>query len=209
MRRLTVGLTALLAPAAVAAQSTTFARYEIAPAIGYVWTAKLGTIAGSTGLDGAPRIGVTFSYDVRPGAGPHLELSYGYQDANVWLRGRPRFEADTLVTGMTQHQVLGGVLFELRRGTVRPYGMGQIGVARFVPDGPGREAETRMAAGAGFGFKYLDDRERLGFRVQARFIYTTVKESLQVLCGGITCAQGTKNNQLMQFEPSVGVIFAF
>lgn len=210
MRRWTVVLAGLAAaPMTLAAQSTTFARFEITPTVGYVWTAKLGTIGGATGLDAAPRFGATFSYDIRPGGGTHFELNYGYQGAEVWLRGRPAFAADTFLTNMTQHQVLGGVLFELRRGRVRPFGMGQLGMARYAPDGPDREAETRFAAGAGFGFKYLDEKERLGFRIQARFVYTTVGESLQVLCGTVTCAEGTKGSQLLQFEPAIGVIFAF
>jgi hypothetical protein len=210
MRRLTAWLTAALAaPVALAAQSTTFARFEVTPTVGYVWTAKLGTLEGSTGLDGAPRYGASLSYDLQPGGTTHFELSYGYQNADVWLRGRPKFVPDTFLTKMSQHQVLGGVLFELRRGRVRPFGMGQMGMARFAPDGPDRSAETRFAAGAGLGIKYLDEKERLGLRFQARFIYTTIDESLQVLCGSIICAQGTKGNQLMQFEPSLGVTVAF
>ncbi|MBS1240905.1 MAG: hypothetical protein H6R40_332 [Gemmatimonadetes bacterium] len=210
MRRLIASLAAVMAaPMVLAAQSTTFSRFEVTPTVGYVWTAKLGTIAGTTGLDGAARYGATLSYDLQAGGTTHFELSYGYQNAEVWLRDRPLFVADTFLTNMAQHQVLGGVLFELRRGRVRPFGMGQVGIARFSPDGPDREAETRFAAGAGLGFKYLDEKERVGLRFQAKFIYTTVNESLQVLCGTITCAEGTKNNQLMQFEPSVGVLFAF
>jgi hypothetical protein len=109
---------------------------------------------------------------------------------------------------MTTHYIQVGGAKEMKDGPVRPFGMGSLGLTIFDPEDTKYDSDTRFSFAMGGGIKLYSKSERIGFRLQGRFIFNFLSGGIAVGCGS-GCAGGVTGTALVQFEPSAGLVIAF
>jgi hypothetical protein len=94
---------------------------------------------------------------------------------------------------------------------VIPYFGMTIGAARFSPDGPGLNDETKFAATMGGGLR-IPINQRFGVRLDLRAYGTLFNADSEVFCvssAGLTCRIKTKGDFFLQYSASLGVTIGF
>ncbi len=151
--------------------------------------------------------GLQFNYT----AGPDALYDVLYSHQSTELETGDLFTGESVVDMTVQYLQVGGTyLFTRDRG--QPYLSLTIGAARYDPDGPGLRAENFFAATIGGGYKYWFN-ERLGLRLDGRAYVTAMSNESDIFCrtgtDGNTCAIRVDGDVLVQWEASLGLVFAF
>jgi hypothetical protein len=191
----------ILAGLAGAARAQTV---QVAPFGGYRFGGDLYEEITETPLDidGAPCVGAALGVFVDRGLS--VTFIYSHQEARVEvpLTGgateRVRLSIDQYHLGGTQE--VGG------SGSVRPFLLGTLGLARF---GGGGDSEVRFSLGGGGGVKLLPSRH-LGLRLDGRVYAVFVDgQGTGGFCAPGVCLIGLDVSVVWQAEFTAGLVVAF
>ncbi len=134
----------------------------------------------------------------------HYELMYVKQGTSV--EGTVPMDLDV------EYLQIGGTVMYQDAETVIPYFGMTLGAARFSPDGPGLDDETKFAFSVGGGFK-VPITDHFGVRFDARAFVTLLDTDGNIFCasdnGAGTCAIRAKSDTFLQYQAALGVIFGF
>jgi hypothetical protein len=101
---------------------------------------------------------------------------------------------------------LGGLVEADRRGRLRAYGTGTLGVGLFNPKESGRSSEWRFSGGLGIGAKSFLN-ERVGIRTEARLMLTLINGAGSIWCGGGGCLTNVSGTAVAQVLFTAGLTF--
>lgn len=182
-------------------------RFELSPIAGYNLTSSISLTNQLLDLSDALSLGGTLGF--RSPGGQLIELGYSYMNAD--LRGTKRLagQPDTTYGPVNQHVVMVGGVNEFGRGTARPFLGGSLGLAIWSPDITGADDVTRFSLAATVGVKVMSASERIGLRIQSRFLFHTLTSSFGVICGPAGCGGTYAGSGMFQWEPSAGLVIGF
>jgi hypothetical protein len=87
-----------------------------------------------------------------------------------------------------------------------------VGAARFNPDGPGLNDETKLAFSVAGGFK-VPITDHIGLRFDARAFISLLDTDGNIFCvsdsEGGACAIRAKSDTLLQYSAALGLIVGF
>jgi hypothetical protein len=159
-------------------------------------------------LDDNPSFGLILNFPSR--GNTEWEIYYSKQSTEVDVAGFTTGE-NALDMDVEYLQVGGTYLFPQSKNAV-PYFVATAGVAKMSPDAANTKSDTFFSVGVGGGWKYFP-ANRVGLRLDGRFIGTFVDSNSQIFCGsgpdGGGCAISTSGKLLYQFELQAGVVFRF
>jgi len=200
---LCLALLSLVLPAGLAAQRDP--RVELTPHVGYLMSWSVSYPLGNVDVKDNLSYGGSIGVRVRPGK--VVELDYNYFDSDVTLRGLNGTED---LGKMATHyiQIAGNNEFG-RGGNVRPYGTGSMGMTIFDPADNQYGTQTRFSFGLGAGVKIMNKTDRVGLRLQGKFMFNFLNGGLAMGCGAYGCAGAATGTAQVQFEPMAGLVIAF
>ena len=207
-------LTATLAVAATAhAQSVLddVNEYEITPFAGYTTGGKFqdpGDV--TTKADDVDRdlkedqnFGVIVNINA-DGPDRQYELLYSQQDTQI--------EGLVPLDIKVQHLQVGGIVSYMDNPRVLPFFGLSVGAARFTPDAPGTDSETKLAFGIAGGLK-IPITDHIGLRLDARAFIALFDSDASIFCvsasgvGG--CSIRSKSDTVVQYSGNLGITFGF
>jgi hypothetical protein len=133
----------------------------------------------------------------------HYELLYATQSTSV--DGAAPFDMDV------QYLQIGGIVSHPDATRVIPYFGLTVGAARFSPDAPGLDDETKLAASVAGGFR-VPITDHIGVRLDLRAFVTVLDTDGDLFCvsdGGATCNIRAKSDTLLQYSAALGVTVGF
>lgn len=199
-----VMLMAAAAPAAAQAPANDYKTYEITPFVGYMGGGKFEdpTTGTDRDVDQDTSFGVIFN--IAADHWRHYEFLYAQQSTQV--AGAVPMDLDI------QYLQIGGTVSNPDAERVIPYFGVTVGAARFNPDGPGLDDETKLAFSVAGGVK-VPITEHIGVRFDARAFISLLDTDGNIFCvsdnGAGTCAISTKSDTLFQYSANLGLIVAF
>lgn len=180
---------------------------ELTPQVGYLFGAKAYSYNYAGEFYLAPNIwyGGALDFAVKPGI--EIELSGMYSKTSVTMQSYSAAIPDSKLFDVTSLYITIGALHEQRKGKLRPFIGGAVGVAVFTPDNVLYETLTRMAIEFKGGLK-ADVSEKVGIRLQARLLAPLSFTGLGFWCGSGGCSSGVSaGSTFAQFELSGGLYF--
>jgi hypothetical protein len=133
----------------------------------------------------------------------HYELLYATQSTSV--DGAAPFDMDV------QYLQIGGIVSHPDATRVIPYFGLTVGAARFSPDAPGLDDETKLAASVAGGFR-VPITDHIGVRLDLRAFVTVLDTDGDLFCvsdAGATCNIRAKSDTLLQYSAALGVTVGF
>lgn len=182
-------------------------KIEVTPQFGYLFGAKAYSYNYAGEFYLAPNIwyGGALDFAVRPDM--EIELSGMYSKTSVTLNNYSPSIPNKNLFDVTSLYITVGALHEQRRGKLRPFVGGAVGVAVFTPDDRRYETLTRMALEFKGGLK-ADVTDKVGIRLQARLLAPISFAGLGFWCGTGGCSTGVSaGSTFAQFELSGGLYF--
>ena len=177
---------------------------EITPIGGYRFGGDFFELvtAQPVDLDGAPALGVVVNV---PGEeGLQFEAAFSHQLARVSTPTRPFEPARLWRISVDHYQV--GALQEFRRGRMRPFLTGILGLTRYAADSDG---EIRFLTAAGGGVK-LFPFSHVGLRLESRVFATFVDaDDTFIACAGGACLFAIDTEIVWQAEFTAGLVLRF
>lgn len=204
--RAALGVTLLAAAATASAQQAPekYASWEFTPFYGYMAGGEFEDPTTNTDRDLDADSSFGLFIDAAADQWRHYELIYARQGSSV--DGAVPMDLDV------EYLQIGGTVMYQDAKTVVPYFGMTIGAARFSPDGPGLDDETKFAFSLGGGFK-VPITDHIGVRFDARAFLSLFDSSGNVFCvsdsGVGTCAIRTKSDTFIQYQAGLGVIIGF
>lgn len=209
VRRMFVGVAGLaLASAAAAASAQTsqddYSNYEITPFYGYMAGGEFEDPADGTDrdLDEDNNFGVIFNAAVDEWR--HYELLYSTQSTQI--DGTVPMDLDV------QYLQLGGTVSHPDAERVIPYFGLTFGAARFSPDQPGLDDETKLAFSIAGGVK-VPITDHIGLRFDARAFVSLLETDGNIFCvsdnGAGACGIRAKSDTFLQYSAALGLTVGF
>ena len=133
----------------------------------------------------------------------HYELLYSTQSTSV--DGAAPIDMDV------QYLQIGGIVSYPDATRVIPYFGLTVGAARFSPDAPGLDDETKLAASIAGGFR-VPITDHFAVRLDLRAFVTVLDTDGDLFCvsdGGATCAIRAKSDTFLQYSAALGVTVGF
>jgi hypothetical protein len=133
----------------------------------------------------------------------HYELLYTTQGTSV--DGATPLDMDV------QYLQIGGIVSHPDATGVIPYFGLTVGAARFSPDAPGLDDETKLAASIAGGFR-VPITDHFAVRLDLRAFITVLDTDGDLFCvsdGGATCAISAKSDTFLQYSAALGVTVGF
>jgi hypothetical protein len=134
----------------------------------------------------------------------HYEVLYTQLASEV--EGATPFDLDV------QYLQIGGIVSHPTATRVIPYFGLTVGMARFSPDAPGLDDETKLAFSAGGGLR-IPITEHVGVRFDARAFVSVLDSEGDFFCvsegGAAGCNIRAKSDTFVQYATSLGVMIAF
>jgi hypothetical protein len=201
-----LGVMLLGASAASSAQAADegYNSYEITPFIGYMTGGEFEDPATNTDrdIDEDTSFGVIFNAAVDQWR--HYEFLYAQQSTQV--AGAAPMDLDI------QYLQIGGTVSNPDAVHVIPYFGITVGAARFSPDGPGLDDETKLAFSVAGGVK-VPITDHIGVRFDARAFVSLLDTDGNIFCvsdnGAGTCGIRAKSDTLLQYSGNLGLIVSF
>jgi hypothetical protein len=198
---------AMLATGTVAAgePEREFNRYEFTPFAGYMTGGEFEdpTDATERDLDEGSSYGL-FVDIAADEHWRHYEFFYVDLDSEV--------DGATPLDMQVQYLQLGGIVSHPTARYAIPYFGMTIGAARFSPDEPGLDDETKLAFSVGGGFRF-PITDHFGLRLDARAFVTSLDSEGDLFCvsdaAGGTCRIRAKSDTFLQYSASLGVTIGF
>jgi hypothetical protein len=153
-------------------------------------------------LDGTVALGVLF--DVPLSKGLQFEGLFTHQHAHVTVPAQ-LFRPATLWRMSVDHWLAGG-LQEFRRGRMRPFLTGTLGLTRYSAEA---DSEVRFAVAAGGGMKLFPSRH-VGLRLDGRVFTTFVDAGATLIaCSPGACFLAIHASVVWQAEFTTGIVVRF
>ena len=133
----------------------------------------------------------------------HYELLYSTQSTSV--------EGATPIDMDVQYLQIGGIVSYPDATRVIPYFGLTVGAARFSPDAPGLDDETKLAASIAGGFR-VPITDHIGVRLDLRAFVTVLDSEGDLFCvsnAGLTCNISAKSDTFLQYSAALGVTVGF
>jgi opacity protein-like surface antigen len=133
----------------------------------------------------------------------HYELLYSTQSTSV--DGAAPIDMDV------QYLQIGGIVSYPDATRVIPYFGLTVGAARFSPDAPGLDDETKLAASIAGGFR-VPITEHFAVRLDLRAFVSVLDTDGDLFCvsdGGATCTISAKSDTFLQYSAALGVTVGF
>lgn len=134
----------------------------------------------------------------------HYELLYSDLDTEV--------DGETPFDMGVRYLQIGGIVSHPDMRRVVPYFGMTVGAARFSPDEPGLDDETKFAFTAGGGVR-IPITDHFGVRLDARAFVTVLDSEGDLFCvsdsAGAECRIRAKSDTFVQYAASLGVIVGF
>ena len=158
---------------------------EITPMAGWQYG---GTIDGGQGGDVHFNAGWNFGGSLGIQMEPTLtgEVSWSVEKSKAVLRP-PGVLPDTTLFDVDIHYFQLAGLRDLKEGPVRPFVLGSVGATMFDPKASGLDSHWFFSLGVGVGVR-APLSERIGLRVQGRFLLPLQFDSGSIFCGSGGCA---------------------
>jgi hypothetical protein len=208
-RRLAIGIAGMALFAAATGASAQqnepdYSNYEITPFAGFIAGGEFeDPVDGSDrDIDGDNNFGVILNAAVDEWR--HYELLYSSESTTV--DGSVPMDLDV------QYLQIGGTVSNPDAERVIPYFGMTVGAARFNPDGPGLNDETKLAFSVAGGFK-VPITDHIGLRFDARAFISLLDTDGNIFCvsdsEGGACAIRAKSDTLLQYSAALGLIVGF
>jgi hypothetical protein len=110
-----------------------------------------------------------------------------------------------------QYLQVGGIVSYPDATRVIPYFGLTVGAARFSPDAPGLDDETKLAASIAGGFR-VPITDHIGVRLDLRAFVTVLDSEGDLFCvsnAGLTCNISAKSDTFLQYSAALGVTVGF
>ncbi len=133
----------------------------------------------------------------------HYELLYSTQSTSV--------DGATPIDMDVQYLQIGGIVSHPDATRVIPYFGLTVGAARFSPDAPGLDDETKLAASIAGGFR-VPITEHFAVRLDLRAFVSVLDTDGDLFCvsdGGATCNISAKSDTFLQYSAALGVTVGF
>jgi hypothetical protein len=133
----------------------------------------------------------------------HYELLYTTQSTSV--------DGATPIDMDVQYLQIGGIVSHPDATRVIPYFGLTVGAARFSPDAPGLDDETKLAASIAGGFR-VPITEHFAVRLDLRAFVSVLDTDGDLFCvsdGGATCSISAKSDTFLQYSAALGVTIGF
>jgi opacity protein-like surface antigen len=133
----------------------------------------------------------------------HYELLYSTQSTSV--DGAAPIDMDV------QYLQIGGIVSYPDATRVIPYFGLTVGAARFSPDAPGLDDETKLAASIAGGFR-VPITQHFAVRLDLRAFVSVLDTDGDLFCvsdGGLTCNISAKSDTFLQYSAALGVTVGF
>ena len=133
----------------------------------------------------------------------HYELLYSTQSTSV--------DGATPIDMDVQYLQIGGIVSYPDATRVIPYFGLTVGAARFSPDAPGLDDETKLAASIAGGFR-VPITEHFAVRLDLRAFVSVLDTDGDLFCvsdGGATCNISAKSDTFLQYSAALGVTVGF
>lgn len=187
-----------------AAERTTAQRFEVTPFVGIGFGGDFeDPVDGSErSLDDDTTFGVIFNIADEPWR--HYEILYTKQGTTV--DGTVPIDMDV------EYLQIGGIVSHPDARLIIPYFGLTLGAARFSPDAPGLDDETKLAFTAGGGVR-VPITDHFGLRLDLRAYLTVLDSDGDLFCGANppqgACSIRAESDTFLQYSASLGVVFAF
>ena len=200
MRQFLIILIGLLFSTHLAAQ-----RIEISPFYGYMYGGKLEIQEGEININNDQEFGGSVTVEISDFVTG--EFIYIRQNSYLEFTDRLLGTTERIFDVATEYYLVGGIKSMEVSETVVPFGGVNIGVVRYAPQDISLSDEVRFAFGLGGGVK-LFISERVGFRVQAHFLFPIQGGGAGIFCGSGGCSGSVgATTSIFQGEVSGGLIF--
>jgi len=133
----------------------------------------------------------------------HYELLYTTLSTSV--------DGATPIDMDVQYLQIGGIVSHPDASRVIPYFGLTVGAARFSPDAPGLDDETKLAASIAGGFR-VPITDHFAVRLDLRAFVSVLDTDGDLFCvsdGGATCAISAKSDTFLQYSAALGVTVGF
>jgi hypothetical protein len=133
----------------------------------------------------------------------HYELLFASQSTSV--------DGVTPIDMDVQYLQIGGTVNHPDATRVIPYFGLTVGAARFSPDAPGLDDETKLAASIAGGVR-IPITDHFGVRLDVRAFLTVLDSESDLFCvssSGLTCTIRAKSDTFLQYSANLGVTVGF
>jgi opacity protein-like surface antigen len=199
-----IALLAAAVPATAQESSEVYSNFEITPFYGYMAGGEFEdpVSGGDRDIEEDNNFGVIFNAAVDKWR--HYELLYSTQSTEIG--GGVPMDLDV------EYLQIGGTVSSPDAERAIPYFGITVGAARFSPDAPGFDDETKLAFSVAGGLK-VPITEHIGLRFDARAFISLLDTDGNIFCvsdaGGGACAIRTKSDTLLQYQAALGVTVGF
>lgn len=199
-----LGAMAATTPALASEPEREYNRYEFTPFGGYVSGGEFEdpTDGSDRDLDEGSSFGLFV--DIADEHWRHYEFFYTDMDTEV--------DGATPFDMQVQYLQIGGIVSHPDARYAIPYFGMTVGAARFSPDEPGLDDETKFAFSVGGGLRF-PITDHFGVRLDARAFVTVLDSEGDLFCAsdasGGTCRIRAKSDTFLQYAASLGVTFGF
>ena len=180
-------------------------RFAITPIAGYQFGGGFSGEEGEINIPAGFMYGAALDVWVRPEA--QAEFMYTRQETSFEFD--PAGVAPGIDLGdLTIHEFQLGGTTDLGAGHIRPYALGTLGVTWFEPANSAYDGETRFSSTLGAGLR-APVSERIGFRVEGRWIINFFNSSGSIFCSDGGCLVNFSGDFVSQGSLSGGLSIGF
>lgn len=188
-----------------------FNQVEITPFVGYTVGGEFedpgdpGTSADDIDRDlkEDQNMGVIVNL-IADGPDRQYELLYSRQDTQI--------EGNAPLDLKVEYLQIGGIVNFIENPRVIPYFGITVGGARFTPDGPGTDSETKLAFSIGGGLK-IPVTDHVGIRLDTRAFISLFDADTRIFCisdPSISgCSIRSKSDTVLQYSGNLGITIGF
>ena len=205
-------VTVMLMAGMVIVSSAQAAGFELTPFIGYTGGGDFTNVATgqSLSLDETSSYGILLGFkqapDPKQPGTAWLELYLSRQQTKLRANQPLLFSSPTLDVDVEYYHI--GGTYGQAEGKVQPFVAGTFGATRMVPQQYGLSSETKFSLTLGGGVKlYLT--ERVGLRLEGRWLGTVVNANGGMFCSNGACLVTVQGDLFSQYVANAGVILAF
>lgn len=177
--------------------------WELTPFVGYMAGGEFEDPTDNSGRNLDEDTNFGFMVNAAVDSWRHYELLYTQQSTRV--KGTTPLDMDV------QYLQIGGTVSYPDATRVIPYFGMTVGAARFSPDAPGFDDETKIAFSVAGGFR-VPITEHFGVRLDLRAFVTVLDTDGDLFCvsdGGLTCNIRAKSDTFLQYSANLGVTVGF
>lgn len=177
--------------------------WEFTPFVGYMAGGEFEDPTDNSGRNLDEDTNFGFMVNAAVDSWRHYELLYTQQSTRV--KGTTPLDMDV------QYLQIGGTVSYPDATRVIPYFGMTVGAARFSPDAPGFDDETKIAFSVAGGFR-VPITEHFGVRLDLRAFVTVLDTDGDLFCvsdGGLTCNIRAKSDTFLQYSANLGVTVGF